>query len=173
MKREHKERLDPEVGKILAPKRLLLLRRITDSLHCPDTDLFDEIDQGFKLTGIQRPSNVFGLEPRPPQASEKELWNNAKSIRPALIGKVKNLAFDAESQPLWDATLEEAENHHWMSGPHTVEQVHGIFKGQPWIPVRRFGVLQSSEKKKSNCGLVMILLKTRLTARMAILTDLT
>lgn len=145
--KEHKEQLDPEVGKILAPKRLLLLRRIADSLGWPDTSLFDEIDQGFKLTGIQSPSNVFGLEPRPSQASEKELWDNEKFIRPALIGKVKNSALDAESQPLWDATLEEAENNHWMSGPHTVEQVHDIFKGQPWIPVRRFGVLQSSGDK--------------------------
>ena len=89
-----------------------------------------------------------GLNPGPPQASEKEFWDNAKFIRPALIGKVKNSAFDAESQPLWDAKLEEAENHHWMSGPHTVEQVHDSFKGQPWIPVRRFGVLQSKKKNK-------------------------
>lgn len=43
--------------------------------------------------------------------------------------------------------MEEADNHHWMSGPHTVEQVHDIFDGQPWIPVRRFGVLQSSGDK--------------------------
>ena len=40
--------------------------------------------------------------------------------------------------------MEEASNHHWMTGPHTVEQVHDIFNGQPWIPVRRFSVLQSS-----------------------------
>ena len=142
--REHKLSLDPEVRQILAPKRLLLLRKIARSLDWPDTNLFDEIDAGFKLTGIQSPSNVFGLEPRPPQASEGELWASAKFIRPALIGKVKSAALDTESQPLWDATMEEASNHHWMTGPHTVEQVHDIFNGQPWIPVRRFSVLQSS-----------------------------
>ena len=142
--REHKLSLDPEVRQILAPKRLLLLRKIACSLDWPDTNLFDEIDAGFKLTGIQSPSNVFGLEPRPPQASEGELWASAKFIRPALIGKVKSAALDTESQPLWDATMEEASNHHWMTGPHTVEQVHDIFNGQPWIPVRRFSVLQSS-----------------------------
>ena len=142
--REHKLSLDPEVRQILAPKRLLLLRKIARSLDWPDTNLFDEIDAGFKLTGIQSPSNVFGLEPRPPQASEGELWASAKFIRPALIGKVKSAALDTESQPLWDATMEEVSNHHWMTGPHTVEQVHDIFNGQPWIPVRRFSVLQSS-----------------------------
>lgn len=99
--KEHKRRLDPEVGKVLAPKRLLLLKKIACSLDWPDTNLFDEIDRGFKLTGIQSPSNVFGLEPRPPQSSEEELWASAKFIRPALIGKVKNSALDAESQPLW------------------------------------------------------------------------
>ena len=87
--KEHKQRLDPEVGRVLAPKRLLLLRKIADSLDWPDTQLFDEIDEGFKLIGIQDPSNIFGLEPRPPQSSEGELWANAKFIRPALIGKVK------------------------------------------------------------------------------------
>ena len=142
--KEHKQRLDPEVGRVLAPKRLLLLRKIADSLDWPDTQLFDEIDEGFKLIGIQDPSNIFGLEPRPPQSSEGELWANAKFIRPALIGKVKNSNIDAESQPLWDATMEEADNNHWMSGPYSVEQVHDIFGGQPWLPVRRFGVLQSS-----------------------------
>ena len=145
--KEHKRRLDPEVGRILAPKRLLLLKKIACSLDWPDTSLFDEIDEGFRLTGIQSPSNVFGLEPRPPQSSEEELWASAKFIRPALIGKVKSSVLDAESQPLWDATMEEADNHHWMSGPHTVEQVHDIFNGQPWIPVRRFGVMQSSGDK--------------------------
>ena len=142
--KEHKQRLDPEVGRVLAPKRLLLLRKIADSLDWPDTHLFDEIDEGFKLIGIQDPSNIFGLEPRPPQSSEGELWANAKFIRPALIGKEKNSNIDAESQPLWDATMEEAGNNHWMTGPYSVEQVHDIFGGQPWLPVRRFGVLQSS-----------------------------
>ena len=89
--KEHKQRLDPEVGRVLAPKRLLLLRKIADSLDWPDTHLFDEIDEGFKLIGIQDPSNIFGLEPRPPQSSEGELWANAKFIRPALIGKVKKI----------------------------------------------------------------------------------
>ena len=40
--------------------------------------------------------------------------------------------------------MEEAGNNHWMTGPYSVEQVHDIFGGQPWLPVRRFGVLQSS-----------------------------
>ena len=142
--RSHKDNLDPEVKRVLAPKRLLLLKRIAVSIGWPDKALFDEIDAGFNLIGIQSPSNVFGLEPRPPQSSVEDIWASAKFIRPALIGKVKSSPRGDESQALWDATLEEAADNHWMTGPFSVEQIHEQFDGQPWIPVRRFGVLQSS-----------------------------
>ena len=80
----------------------------------------------------------------PPQSSVEDIWASAKFIRPALIGKVKSSPLGDESQALWDATLEEAADNHWMTGPFSVEQMHEQFSGQPWIPVRRFGVLQSS-----------------------------
>ena len=60
------------------------------------------------------------------------------------MARLRVSPFGDESQALWDATLEEAADNHWMTGPFSVEQIHEQFDGQPWIPVRRFGVLQSS-----------------------------
>ena len=98
--------------------------------------------------GIQQPSQVFGLEPRPPQISESELWANARFIRPALLGKVKGSTLDEESQQLWDITMDEVSDLHWMTGPYSIDQVHSHFGDEPWIPVRRFGVMQTSGDRK-------------------------
>ena len=69
--REHKKHLDHGVGAVLAGKRLLLLRRIAADMNWPDMELFNEIDRGFELVGLQEPSGIFDLEPRPQQIQKK------------------------------------------------------------------------------------------------------
>eukprot|EP00435_Cladocopium_sp_Y103_P041572 s3385_g11.t1 len=126
----------------------------------------------------KEPSGVFGMEPRPQQISVEELWNSAKFIRPALLGKVRQSTLDDDRRELWKLTMDETtsngwmlgpftteEMHHrmagepwkltmdettsngWMLGPFTTEEMHHRMAGEPWIPVRRFGVWQSSGDK--------------------------
>ena len=144
---EHKLALEPGVRAVLNGKRLLLLKQIAIDMNWPDMELFSEIDRGFELVGLQEPSGVFDLEPRPQQIAEDELWSIAKFVRPALLGKVKHTEPSEEQQDLWDTTMEETTDNGWMVGPFTVEEMHHRTGGEQWLPVRRFGVLQSSGEK--------------------------
>eukprot|EP00435_Cladocopium_sp_Y103_P052388 s1758_g16.t1 len=43
--------------------------------------------------------------------------------------------------------MDETTSNGWMLGPFTTEEMHHRMAGEPWIPVRRFGVWQSSGDK--------------------------
>lgn len=69
-----------------------------------------------------------------------------KFLRPALLGKVKASSINEDSAILWDLTLEEANNGHWLDGPLSPEDVTARHPGG-WVPVRRFRVWQASGEK--------------------------
>lgn len=71
--------------------------------------------------GLQEPSGVFELQARPQLISKEELEEAAKFVRPALLGKVRR---SADSEDLWDITVEETNESHWMAGPFTVDRAH-------------------------------------------------
>ena len=73
------QRLHPSVERIARPKRLLLLRRIAGEIGWPDAKLHDELEQGFKLTGMASASGVFRPDLRPASLSEEELYSNLMS----------------------------------------------------------------------------------------------
>ena len=55
----------------------------------------------------------------------------------------KSATVDQDLVELFKITQEESQNKHWMVGPLSVDKVHEAH-GHSWIPVRRFGVWQSS-----------------------------
>ena len=138
--------MEAGVREILKDKRVLLLKRIASDIGWVDMKFFDELCEGFRLTGLQEPSGVFPLEPRPMEFSPEELDDAMKFLRPALLGKVKASSVNEDTAILWDLTLEEAHNRHWLDGPLSSEDVTARHpKG--WVPVRRFGVWQASGDK--------------------------
>ena len=46
-----KSNMNPNVAKIMAPKRILLMRSIAIDMEWPDLALFDELAEGFKIVG--------------------------------------------------------------------------------------------------------------------------
>ena len=130
---------------VLQHKRLLLLERIAGSVDWPDVALHEDLRCGFRLVGDQKPCGIFDLEPRPSSLSQSELEECSKFVRPAILGKVKASSCDEDSVKLWEMTLEESTNNNWLVGPLTVDEVHS--RHASWIPVRRFGVWQSSGSK--------------------------
>jgi len=141
-----KQNMEPGVESILRPKRILLLQTLASELGWPDKHLFEEITNGLKIVGLQEPSGVFDPEPRPPAFSPESLDDAAKFLRPAILGKAKSATVDSDTQQLWDITCEEASNLHWMRGPIPESEVAKGHR-KPWMPVRRFGVWQSSGDK--------------------------
>ncbi|CAJ1445413.1 unnamed protein product, partial [Effrenium voratum] len=102
--------LDAGVANVLKGKRLLLLERIANSIGWPDTRLFAEMRAGFMIVGMQEPSGIFGLEPRPASYSVDELCSASKFLRPALLGKVRSAEDSDVAEELWQITLDEATN---------------------------------------------------------------
>lgn len=127
---------------ILPPKRISLLKKIACNMGWPDTSLFEEMNEGFNIVGLQEPSGVFDLELRPLSFSPESLDDAAKFLRPALLGKTKASCVDDDAVKLWEMTCEEAPNLHWLLGPIPAQDVADRY-GKPWLPVRRFGVWQS------------------------------
>lgn len=135
--------MEAGVEAILRPKRISLLKKIACNMGWPDTSLFEEMGEGFNIVGMQEPSGVFDLEPRPLSFSPESLDDAAKFLRPALLGKTKASCVDDDAVKLWEMTCEEAPNLHWLLGPIPAQDVADRY-GKPWLPVRRFGVWQSS-----------------------------
>ena len=124
--------MEPSVRSIMNDKRILLLQKIAGSLDWPDMEIFDSLINGFSIVGDQKPCGIFD-----PDLQES---------LPASLREGSCLQVDDDLKTLWEATLEEAGNKSWMRGPLSVEDVHDLYPSD-WLPVRRFGVWQSSGDK--------------------------
>eukprot|EP00435_Cladocopium_sp_Y103_P052227 s792_g16.t1 len=135
------EQLHPKVAQVLVGKRLFLLEKLAASIQWPDTDIHKELREGFKLTGYAKPSGVFKTEVRPAAFGKDQLMQDAKLLKPMLLGKVQSpLNHDEYADELYKITLKEAQEKGWLEGPFSVKQVDDVF--QRWLPVRRFSVCQ-------------------------------
>ncbi|CAE7555695.1 SLC24A2, partial [Symbiodinium sp. CCMP2592] len=137
-----KEALDPQVAKVLQGKRLKLLERIAGSLGWVDMKVFDELRNGFDLVGHHEHTGVFAHEPRPPKLAESDFISAAQFLQPALLGKIRASASDANARELWDKTLDEVADG-ILEGPLSAEELLSRH-GPCWLPTRRFGVEQTS-----------------------------
>ena len=134
--------LDPGIAHVLAGKRVVLLQKLAASIGWPDQRLFSELGEGFDLVGDHLYSGVFQREVRPRSLPVEEFFKNFKYLRPALLGKVKGSKLDEVSGELWEKTVAETGTG-LLEGPLSADELHARY-GDAWVPVRRFGVLQSS-----------------------------
>ena len=137
-----RENMHPAVRGVLGNKRIRLLQRIAESLSWPDRSLFDEMAQGFMLTGYMHNTGVFSPDVKPATVTEDEFWLGAQHMRRALWEKVESQPLHAYSRELWDLTMEEASpDKRWLEGPLSKESLDSLFGGE-WSPCRRFAVWQ-------------------------------
>ena len=154
--------LDPAVARVLSGKRLLLLERIAGSLGWQDEGVFAEIRRGFRLVGVQPHTRVFARDIRPPMITEQELVQSFVFMRPALIGKVASARPSELDAELWSKTLDEVSDGS-LVGPLTQDQLDARH-GAGWVPVRRFGVVQSCSVMRECAVYVCTLLATARTS---------
>ena len=144
VEKEYKQKCDPKVKAVLGAKRLLLMERVANSIGWPDTALFQEMAQGFRLVGQATKSNVFQPGIKAASMSEEQLMKDAKFLKPALLGKIRASRGDAHNKELYELTESEAVDKGWLSGPFTAQQMDERFSGR-WLPVRRFAVIQKEK----------------------------
>ena len=122
-----RNKMDENIRKRLKGKRLLLLEKIACSLGWPDTGVHEELRSGFKLTGYARPCGIFKTEPKLAPMDKTKLMEDAKFLRPALLGKVKQQVCDDDHNKLYEMTLKEADVKGWLVGPYEPESMgHGF-----------------------------------------------
>lgn len=142
--RDSKQRCDPKVEAVLGAKRLLLMEGVAKSINWPDTSLFKEMSEGFRLVGHATKSNVFRPGIKAASMSEDQLMKDAKFLRPVLLGKIRASHGDAHSKELYELTLSEAVDKGWLQGPFTSLDMDERFAGR-WLPVRRLSVVQKEK----------------------------
>ena len=149
------ESLDPGVASVLKGKKLLLLRKVAASLGWPDEALHDELIRGFRITGLQDASGVFGLDPRPASCTKEDLLKQSKHLRPALWAKIKGAPLDSLGRELWDITYAEYLDKSRLEEPRTFSQLEQMMP-EGWIPTRRFPVVQHDKLRPvddlTECG---------------------
>ena len=137
--------LDPKIRAVLKGKRLLLWRKIAEEVRWPDMSLFDQIEQGFELVGHRPASGIFPLEMRPAEQTPEQLLRRSGFLKTSLLQKVSGAPRSEDADELRRITMKEVEAGS-LDGPHPPEVMDARFpKG--WIPIRRFGVWQSSVDK--------------------------
>ena len=134
----------PSVRKVLGNKRIALLRKVAESLEWPDTSVFGELTEGFRLTGYMQRTGIFTPDAKPANSTESEFWLAAPIRRTTLWEKVQSQPEQDYSEAIWSLTLEEAdqEGKAWLEGPYGTRELDAMFGGV-WSPCRRFGVWQN------------------------------
>lgn len=139
-----KNSMNPDARVLLTQKRIMLMKKVAQSMAWPDLAVFDEMSQGFRISGFATKSNIFQTGLKAASMSEEQLMRDTNFMRPALLGKIRSQRDDEFSRELFEMTVEEASNKRWLQGPLTPTQVSDVV-GDKWMPVRRFGILQKEK----------------------------
>ena len=138
------DKLHGKVANVLKGKKLLLLEKLATHINWPDKQLHQELRDGFKLTGYAALSGVFKTDLKPGLFNKEQLMQDAKFLKPLLLGKVASpLHADEHAEELFGITVKEAVEKNWLEGPYSVSEVDAMF--DRWLPVRRFSVFQKGK----------------------------
>ena len=136
--------MDAGCAKVLKGKHLVLLEKLATEIGWPDAELFADIANGFRLVGLQKPTGVFQPDVKPRTMSESELTAKSKYMKTMLWKKIATCPMAEFEKDLWDLTLEEVHDKHWLQGPYSFNELETIFEGN-WNPARRFAVWQRNK----------------------------
>ena len=137
-----KDQMPQQARRIMQNKRLALLQKIAcECLDWPDEAIHSDLQVGFRLVGEAPATGIFRVQPKTASLSEDDLMLHSKFHRPAIVGKTRSAGAGPHLEALFETTVKEARDKHWLDGPHTQEEIDRMFSGQ-WLPVRRFGVEQ-------------------------------
>ena len=139
-----KESMDPAVRRVMGSKKLLLFKQMLADAGVPDENLFNDMVNGFRLTGSLEPSGLFPPKYKPAVISVDELRRSSQWAKHLIEGACRKASRDpAVAKAVWDESLQQV-NKGWLAGPFTWEQMDERFGGT-WIASKRFGVCQGDK----------------------------
>ena len=121
---------------VLHSKRLLVFRRMLESIQHEDVALVDNMASGFDLTGVLPRSHVFISKFKPAEQSEAQLRRGAKRLRDGLMATVKPARDPTLDRGVLEATRKELDRG-FVLGPVPPSDVPAAAS-----LTHRFGVIQ-------------------------------
>ena len=130
--------LPEALGKILAPKRLLLWKEMLIHYGYPDVEVYDEVVDGIHLAGTAPTVPSFDPCFKPAKVSTQELADSAKASRGAMLSSIRSSGDPEIDAAVFEKTLEELSCG-WLAGPFEASDLPADA-----VISRRFGIRQSS-----------------------------
>eukprot|EP00435_Cladocopium_sp_Y103_P054514 s1794_g17.t1 len=135
-----RDKMPPHVRSLVGDKRLLLWKEILHDLNYPDTDLIDEIAEGFKLSGWMNRSNVLKQRTKRPSMSMETLKKLSKGLNATTLRAMSVRQEEMLESATWEETVEEEKKGWvWFDTDRTTDD--SKFIG------RRFGIQQSNKTR--------------------------
>ncbi|CAE7836634.1 unnamed protein product [Symbiodinium sp. CCMP2592] len=138
-----KQAMDPTAREIMGSKKLLLFKQMLKDAGVPDERLFEDMVQGFRLTGPLEPSGLFPLSISLPSSP----WMNCRTSqwsKHLVEAACRKASQDPEvARAVWEESLGQVEKG-WLSGPFTWDQMDQKYGGT-WVASKRFGVSQGDK----------------------------
>ena len=143
--------LNPDVGRIMASKRLLLFKSMRADAGIEDDHLFSELCHGFRLTGQLAASRLFKPRLRPAEMSVDELRKTSKWAKHAIVSSCQRVAETHEvAEAVWDETCSQVDSG-WIKGPFSAADLGNKYpSGSGWVPSKRFGVVQGTKVRRED-----------------------
>ena len=136
--------LDKQVNDVLCGKRLLLFKQMCIDAKVGDESLFDELTQGFRLTGTMNDSGKFPRKLKPAGIAIDQLRESSVWAKKMIHSSCRKVSADAEiAEAVYQETQQQLQDG-WVKGPFSEQRLDCTFSGC-WIPSKRFGVRQGGK----------------------------
>ena len=136
---------EPWFEKVVGGKKLLLWKELLEQISYDDMQVIDFMFEGVPIVGTSTCPSPFKQKVVPAAMSEDDLRSTAAFRRKAMTSSSREIPPDLQKL-LSQATGEEV-NLGFLEGPFTEKEVSDFFHTDDWNCIRRFLILQGSEKK--------------------------
>jgi len=139
-----KQSLDVDARRVLEGKRLLLFKEMAADANVGDETLFQELVEGFRLTGEMPESKQFPARLKPAMITVQQLKDSAVWAKKMIHASCRRVGSDPEvAKAVHEETLQQLQDG-WVKGPFTSSELDLKYSGC-WIPSKRFGVRQGNK----------------------------
>ena len=139
--RRFKATLPEHCQRVLAPKSILLWKKLLDATNFQDKGVF-ELMCGTPLVGEHSKSEIFGEKVVMAKTSEELLRLSSIWWNPALLARKAHEDDPALQKLLWEETMKEVDKG-YIQGPYSdLEEVKSELGSNSVCLVRRFAILQ-------------------------------
>ena len=139
-----KETLDVDVRRVLEGKRLLLFTEMAADANVGDETLFQELTEGFRLTGEMPQSKQFPAKLKPAMISVQQLRESSVWAKKMIHSSCRRVGSDPEiAKAVFEETQQQLKDG-WVRGPFSATDLDLKYNGC-WVPSKRFGVRQGGK----------------------------